>query len=135
MGNKGQGRTTLADKNSDLSQVPLEDVLESRAEEYLQTCWGIPTENEKHAVGVMLTGMGNDGSEGMLEMKRAGAVNIAQNEQTCVVFGMPKEAMAIGAVDYIVPLPQIAGQMLRYGRSVEADSPYVRVPRQAGGWK
>jgi two-component system chemotaxis response regulator CheB len=82
-----------------------------------------------NAVGVMLTGMGNDGSEGMLEMKRAGAVNIAQNEQTCVVFGMPKEAIAIGAVDYIVPLRQIAGQMLRYGRSVEADSPFVRTPR------
>lgn len=78
------------------------------------------------AVGVMLTGMGNDGAEGMLEMKRAGAVNIAQDEASCVVFGMPKEAIAIGAVDYIAPLQQIAGQILRHGGGTER--PAKRVP-------
>ena len=51
----------------------------------------------KNAVGVILTGMGKDGAAGMLEMKNAGAYNVAQNEETCVVFGMPREAIAVGA--------------------------------------
>lgn len=51
---RGQGRTTPADKNSDLSQVPLEEVLESRAEEYLQLCWTTPTEDQKHAAATKL---------------------------------------------------------------------------------
>jgi two-component system chemotaxis response regulator CheB len=59
------------------------------------------------AVGVILTGMGNDGAAGLLEMKRAGAHTIAQDEHTCVVFGMPKEAIAAGAVDCVAPLSQI----------------------------
>jgi two-component system chemotaxis response regulator CheB len=63
------------------------------------------------AIGVILTGMGNDGAEGMLEMKRAGAVNLAQNEATCAVFGMPREAIRAGAVDYILPLPAIAATL------------------------
>ena len=65
-----------------------------------------------NAVGVMLTGMGRDGATAMLEMKRAGAWNIAQDEATCVVFGMPKEAIAAGAVDEILPLPRIAARVL-----------------------
>jgi two-component system chemotaxis response regulator CheB len=58
----------------------------------------------KNAIGVILTGMGKDGTEGMKEMKDNGAMNIAQDEKSCVVFGMPKEAIANGAVDYVMPL-------------------------------
>lgn len=60
-----------------------------------------------NAVGVILTGMGKDGAQGMLEMKQAGAHNFAQDEASCVVFGMPKEAIACGAVDEVVPLRQM----------------------------
>jgi two-component system chemotaxis response regulator CheB len=63
------------------------------------------------AIGVILTGMGNDGTDGMLEMKRAGAVNLAQNESTCAVFGMPREAIRAGAIDYVLPLPAIAATL------------------------
>jgi two-component system chemotaxis response regulator CheB len=70
----------------------------------------------KNAVGVILTGMGDDGAKGMKEMKDSGAMNIAQNEETCVVFGMPKEAIATGAVDYILPLEQIAMKALTLSR-------------------
>ena len=65
-----------------------------------------------HAIGVMLTGMGKDGAAAMLEMKRAGAYNFAQDEASCVVFGMPREAIALGAVDEIVPLPRMAERVL-----------------------
>lgn len=66
-----------------------------------------------NAVGVILTGMGADGAEGLLEMKQAGAKTIAQDEKTCVVFGMPKEAIKLGAVDKVVPLENIAQEILR----------------------
>jgi len=66
-----------------------------------------------NTVGVILTGMGDDGARGMLEMKEAGAYNIAQDEKSCVVFGMPNEAIKIGAVDKILPLDMIAGAVLR----------------------
>lgn len=65
-----------------------------------------------NSVGIMLTGMGSDGAKGMLEMKEAGAINIAQDESSCVVYGMPKEAVAIGAVDHILPLDQIPRKAL-----------------------
>lgn len=57
-----------------------------------------------NALGIILTGMGNDGASGLLEMKRAGSTTIAQDEKSCVVFGMPKEAISAGAVDTVVPL-------------------------------
>jgi len=66
----------------------------------------------KNAVGVILTGMGKDGAEGMLKMKEAGAKTIAQDEKSCVVFGMPKEAIAAGGVDEVVPLSRIAERTL-----------------------
>jgi two-component system, chemotaxis family, protein-glutamate methylesterase/glutaminase len=69
-----------------------------------------------NAVGVILTGMGDDGARGMLEMKRAGATTIAQDESTCVVFGMPKEAIKLDGVDKVVPLPLIAAAILRETR-------------------
>ncbi|MCZ3007833.1 chemotaxis response regulator protein-glutamate methylesterase, partial [Acinetobacter baumannii] len=56
---------------------------------------------------------GDDGARGMLEMKQAGAYNIAQDEASCVVFGMPKEAIARGGVDRILPLDHIAGEIQR----------------------
>jgi two-component system chemotaxis response regulator CheB len=67
----------------------------------------------KNAVGVIMTGMGDDGAKGMKEMKDAGAYNIAQDEDSCVVFGMPKEAIKLGAVDKVVPLDKIAGEVVR----------------------
>jgi two-component system chemotaxis response regulator CheB len=74
----------------------------------------------KNAVGVILTGMGNDGAAGMLEMKKAGSYNIAQDEATCVVFGMPKEAIAHGGVDEIAPLLEIARRVLTHVGSMGA---------------
>lgn len=65
-----------------------------------------------NAVGVIMTGMGSDGAEGLLEMKKAGASTFAQDEASCVVFGMPKEAIARGAVDEVVPLRRIAVTIL-----------------------
>jgi two-component system chemotaxis response regulator CheB len=65
-----------------------------------------------NAVGVILTGMGDDGARGMLEMKEAGAKTIAQDEATCVVFGMPKEAIKLNSVDKVMPLEAIAGAIL-----------------------
>ncbi|MFA7383719.1 MAG: chemotaxis response regulator protein-glutamate methylesterase [Desulfurivibrionaceae bacterium] len=66
-----------------------------------------------NAVGVILTGMGKDGAQGMLKMKQAGAQTIAQDEKTSVVFGMPKEAIATGAVDKIVPLLDIPAEVMK----------------------
>ena len=66
-----------------------------------------------NAVGVMLTGMGHDGAQGMLAMKQAGAINIAQDEKSCVVYGMPKEAVKLGCVDHILPLHHIAAKALQ----------------------
>lgn len=66
----------------------------------------------RNAVGVILTGMGDDGARGMLEMKQAGATTIAQDEASCVVFGMPKEAIKLGGVDRILPLHSVAGAIL-----------------------
>ncbi len=65
-----------------------------------------------NAVGVIMTGMGADGASGLWEMKQAGARTIAQNEKSCVVFGMPKEAIKKGGVDKIVPLGEIAREAL-----------------------
>ncbi|AIJ09741.1 MULTISPECIES: protein-glutamate methylesterase/protein-glutamine glutaminase [Edwardsiella] len=66
----------------------------------------------RNAVGVILTGMGNDGAAGMLRLHQAGAYTIAQNEASCVVFGMPREAIQMGGVDEVVDLSQISQRML-----------------------
>lgn len=66
-----------------------------------------------NSVGVILTGMGKDGAKGLLAMRRAGAHSIGQDEATCVVYGMPRAAFEIGAVETQVPLEQIANQTLR----------------------
>lgn len=67
----------------------------------------------KNAVGVIMTGMGDDGARGMKEMFDAGAINIAQDEATCVVYGMPHEAVKHGGVHKVTPLQQIATEVLR----------------------
>jgi len=64
------------------------------------------------AIGVLLTGMGADGSQGLLKMRQAGARTIAQDEATCVVFGMPREAIALNAAEQVLPLPAIANGIL-----------------------
>ncbi|MES2296624.1 MAG: chemotaxis response regulator protein-glutamate methylesterase [Pseudomonadota bacterium] len=68
----------------------------------------------KNAVGVILTGMGKDGAAGMLEMRNAGAYNFSQDEASCVVFGMPREAIAIGAVHEVGALSALPGMVLGY---------------------
>ena len=66
----------------------------------------------KNAIGVIMTGMGDDGAKGLLEMKKAGAYTIAQDEASCVVFGMPKEAIKLGAVDKVADLDSISRMVL-----------------------
>ncbi len=79
-------------------QRPAADVLFKSAAKYAGA----------NVLGIILTGMGKDGAAGMLAMKKAGAVNIAQNEKSCVVFGMPKEAIDVGAIDHIKDINSIA---------------------------
>lgn len=66
-----------------------------------------------NAVGAILTGMGSDGAEGLKEMRDAGAATLAQDQKTCVIFGMPKEAIAAGGVDEIQPLSKVAERILK----------------------
>lgn len=68
---------------------------------------------EKKSIGVILTGMGHDGAQGLLNMRQAGAKTVAQDESSCVVFGMPKEAIKLNAAEKIVPLKNIAETILR----------------------
>ena len=68
------------------------------------------------AVGALLTGMGDDGARGLLALHEAGARTVAQDEATCVVFGMPREAIALGAAQEVLPLEAIAGAVLRLAR-------------------
>ncbi len=70
----------------------------------------------KNAVGVIMTGMGDDGANGLLEMKQAGAFTLAQDEESCVVFGMPNEAIKRNAVDRILPLEALASAVLAHAR-------------------
>lgn len=69
------------------------------------------------AVGALLTGMGSDGAQGLLRMKRAGARTIAQNEETCVVYGMPREAVKLGAADQVMALSAISQSLLQFCRT------------------
>lgn len=70
----------------------------------------------RHALGVILTGMGKDGAEGLLAMRKAGAHTIGQDPRSCVVYGMPHAAMAAGAVEWQLPLSEIAPEILRLVR-------------------
>ena len=69
----------------------------------------------RNALGVIMTGMGDDGARGLKQMHDAGARTLAQDEASCVVFGMPMEAIKLGAVDRVVPLERIADEILSYG--------------------
>ena len=68
----------------------------------------------RNAAGFILTGMGDDGARGLLEMHDAGAPTVAQDESSCVVFGMPKEAIALGAADRVMPLELVPSEIMRY---------------------
>jgi len=72
----------------------------------------VASNSGQNAIGVILTGMGSDGAKGMLAMRSEGAYTIAQDEKSCIIFGMPKEAIELGAVDEVLPLTQIAGAIL-----------------------
>ncbi len=74
----------------------------------------------RNATGVILTGMGKDGAKGLLEMKEAGAHTIAQDEASCIVFGMPKVAIELGATDEVVPLGAVAGRLVTLARGQRA---------------
>lgn len=71
----------------------------------------------RNSIGIILTGMGDDGARGLLEMKDAGAYNIAQDEKSCVVFGMPNEAIKLNAVEKVLPLDQISQHMLIHAKN------------------
>ncbi len=91
-----------------------------------QNCFGNRPRRGRKRDRVILTGMGNDGALGLLEMKKKGAYNIAQDESTSVVFGMPREAIQAGAVDEVVALPQIASVILRHVPVQTADLQVMR---------
>lgn len=95
-------RVTLDDGPRVCYQRPAVNVLFESAEPYAGP----------NVTAVLLTGMGSDGAQGMLRLKRAGAHTIAQDEASCVVFGMPREAIRLGAVDQVLPLPRIAAAIL-----------------------
>jgi len=76
-----------------------------------------------NAVGILMTGMGDDGAQGMVEMKAGGAATLAQDEETCVVFGMPREAIARGAVDEVVGLGEIPARVLALARGCAPSAP------------
>ena len=78
----------------------------------------------RNALGIILTGMGDDGARGLLEMRQMGSATIAQDEESSVVFGMPKEAIERGAAGRILPLGKVAGEITAYARNA---------PRPAGG--
>ncbi|MCP4751426.1 MAG: chemotaxis protein CheB, partial [Proteobacteria bacterium] len=71
-----------------------------------------------NAIGILLTGMGDDGAKSLLEMKENGATTIAQDEESSVVFGMPKEAIKLGAADQVLALHQIPENLIRLAKTI-----------------
>lgn len=96
-------RVRVVDPNPEQRYIPSADILFASAAQ---------TFGEK-TIGVVLTGMGNDGQQGVIAIKGAGGTNIAEAEESSVVFGMPKEAIATGCVDKVVPLALVCGEILR----------------------
>jgi len=80
----------------------------------------------RNSIGVIMTGMGDDGAHGMLEMKEAGAYTIAQDEDSCVVFGMPNEAIKLGGVHKVAPLSGIAQEIMRFSRKEQHEGAVTR---------
>ena len=72
-----------------------------------------------NCVGAILTGMGNDGAAGLLAMRNAGARTVAESEETCVVFGMPREAIELGAAEEVLPLGSISHRLIQLTRAME----------------
>jgi two-component system, chemotaxis family, protein-glutamate methylesterase/glutaminase len=72
-----------------------------------------------NAMGLIMTGMGDDGARGLLEMRKAGARTLAQDEESCVVFGMPKEAIALGAAERVVNLSRVPQEIMAWGHASE----------------
>jgi two-component system chemotaxis response regulator CheB len=81
----------------------------------------------RNALGIIMTGMGDDGAAGLAEMHQAGAVTVAQDESSCVVFGMPKEAIKRGAADRVLSLEAIPGEILGFGSAIAPSRPGPRV--------
>jgi two-component system, chemotaxis family, protein-glutamate methylesterase/glutaminase len=80
-----------------------------------------------HALAVLLTGMGSDGATSMLELRQAGARTVAQDEASCVVFGMPREAIRLNAAESVLPLDHIAGRIERFANERAAKNPEAAV--------
>jgi len=76
----------------------------------------------REALGVILTGMGRDGAQGLLAMRQAGARTLGQDMASCVVYGMPKAAFEIGAVEHQLPLGRIAGEILNLSGEIQKES-------------
>jgi two-component system chemotaxis response regulator CheB len=74
----------------------------------------------RNALGIIMTGMGDDGARGLLEMRKLGAATRAQDEESCVVFGMPKEAIALGAAEKVVSLSQIPREIMAWYQAGQA---------------
>lgn len=81
--------------------------------------WSVAEHARQNALGVILTGMGKDGARGLLAMRQAGAWNIGQDQASCVVYGMPREAAEIGALDEVAALDEIAGSLLAKLRALD----------------
>jgi two-component system chemotaxis response regulator CheB len=81
--------------------------------------WSVAEQVRHHGMGVILTGMGKDGARGLLAMRQAGAWNIGQDQASCVVYGMPREAAEIGALDEAASLADISGSLLAKLRSLD----------------
>jgi two-component system chemotaxis response regulator CheB len=117
------GRALIAPGNFHMTLRQTESGYRVRIDTGPQVCFSRPSVDvlfysvaaiaRKKAIGILLTGMGADGARGLLEMRNNGAATIAQNEESCVVFGMPKEAIRMGAVETVLPLRQIASAILR----------------------
>jgi two-component system chemotaxis response regulator CheB len=73
----------------------------------------------QNAIGVILTGMGKDGAQGLLAMRQAGAWNIGQDQASCVVYGMPREAVEVGALDEVASLADISGSIVAKLRALD----------------
>lgn len=97
----GEGRIVLRSDKGDYRHQPSVDMLFS----------GVAQVYGSRAIGVLLTGMGDDGAQGMAQLRAAGARTLAQNEETSVVFGMPAAAIALDAVEYVLPVEQIAAAL------------------------
>jgi two-component system chemotaxis response regulator CheB len=80
----------------------------------------IAEQSREHSIGILLTGMGTDGAQGLSQIRQAGGATIAQDEESCVVFGMPREAIRLGAAAEVLPLSQIAHSILRKLAPAEA---------------